>query len=245
MAGRFDPASPVVQARVVGLLNVVTLAAGTFAGFVHGRLVVPGDAATTASRIAASEPLFRLGIVSALAMYVVFAVSVCLLYPLLAPAGRNLAIVMAVLALLGVPIAMLNQVHQSAALMLLSGADHLRGFGDDERRGLVMLFLDLHRQGNLVGVIFWGLWLFPLGLLVHRSGFFPRTLGVLLMVGCLGWLVVFIQRFFLPAWQALTYARYAAHVAELSWTLWLLVRGVDRGQWDRRATTVDSSVGRP
>jgi hypothetical protein len=227
--------SPIVLARAVGLLNLVVLASGTFAGSVSARLVVPGDAAATARNITASELLFRLGFVSGLLMYLIFVFSVWLLYRLLASVDEPLARLMVMLVLVGVSIAMLNQVHQSAALILLSGVDYLKAFNADQIQGQVMFFLDLHKQGGLVGAIFWGLWLFPLGLLVFRSGFFPRILGVLLMLGSLGWLLVPLQRFLLPGYEALAYSRFAAHVAEMSWTLWLLIRGLNVERWPYRS----------
>jgi hypothetical protein len=96
-----------------------------------------------------------------------------------------------------------------------------------------MLFLRLHGQGSLIAAIFWGLWLFPLGWLVFKSGFLPRVLGVFLMTGCFGWLLLFLQRFLFPSCEALAYSRFAAHFAELSWILWLLIKGVDVKQWEK------------
>jgi hypothetical protein len=234
MTMRTSETSPLASARVVGLLNLVILAAGSYAGSVHTRLVVPGDAATTAKNILASESMFRLGIASGLVMYVVFALAVWVLYRLLEPVDRQHAALMVMLALVGVAIAMLNQANQSVTLLLLTSAEYLKAFGADQRDAQVMLFLDLHRQGGLVGAIFWGLWLFPLGFLVFKSGFFPRVLGVLLMIGCFGWLAVPVQRLLFPSYPALAASRYAAHIAELSWTLWLLIMGVNVDEWRKR-----------
>lgn len=218
--------SPLVYARVAGLLALIVLASGSFAGFVNTRLVVPGDAATTADNIVASESLFRLGVVSGLIMYTVFIVYVVVLYKLLKPVDQSHALLMVIFALVGVPIAMLNQVNQAAALLLLSGADYLKVLTADQIDAQAMLFLRLHSQGNLVAAIFWGLWLFPLGLLVFKSGYCPRILGVLLMIGCFGWLILVLQRFLFPSYEALAYSRFAAHIAELSWMSWLLIKGV-------------------
>lgn len=235
MTDRATDTSPRICARVAGLLALIALVSGSFAGFVNTRLVVPGDAATTAKNIMASESLFRLGIVSGLIMYTVFILYALILYKLLKPVNKNYALLMVVLALVGVPIAMLNQINQSAALLLLSGADYLKVFAADQIHAQVMLFLRLHSHGNLIAAIFWGLWLFPLGLLVFKSGYFPRILGVLLMIGCFGWLILFLQRFLFPSYEALAYSRFAAHIAELSWMLWLLIKGVNVEQWKKRA----------
>lgn len=234
MAERSGEISPAPYARAAGLLALASLVAGSFSGYVYSRLIVPGDAATTASNILASETLFRAGFVSGLVLYTVFIFYVWVLYRLLQPVDAGQAGLMALLGLVGVPIALLNQVHQAAAWLLLSGADYLKVLAPDQLQAQAMFFLDLSQQGGLVGAIFWGLWLFPLGYLVFKSGFFPRTLGVLLMIGCFGWLTVVLQRFLLPDLPVLGYARYAAHVAELSWMLWLLIRGVNVERWNER-----------
>lgn len=227
--------SPITYARGAGFLALLTLIAGSFAGYVHSSLVVSGDAVSTANNIMASESLFRLGIVSSLAMYTIFIFYALILYRLLKPVNTNHALLMLVLALIGVPIAMLNQVNPSAVLLLLSGADYLNMLSPDQINAQVTFFLRLQGYGNLIGIIFWGLWLFPLGLLVYRSGFFPRILGILLMIGCFGWLTVIIQRFLFPGFETLAYARYAAHIAELLWMLWLLIKGVNVEKWKERA----------
>lgn len=227
--------SPLLYARGAGLLALCTLILGSFAGFVSTRLVVRGDAVLTADNIAASESLFRLGVVGGLAMYVVFILYVLVLYKLLAPVDTNHAVLMVVFALVGVAIAMLNQVNQAAALLLLSGADYLTALTADQIQAQVMLFLGLHLHGGLIAAIFWGLWLFPLGWLVFRSGYFPKILGVLLMIGCFGWLILFLQRFLFPSYEAVGYSRFAAHVAELTWMLWLLIKGVNVERWEELA----------
>lgn len=223
------------QARVAGVLAVVMLAAGTYAASVHARLVMPGDAAKTAANILASPSSFRFAIGGSLILYLAFLVYAVLLHRLLRVVDGMLALLMLALALVGTAVALGNQVHALAALQLLSGADYLKVVPSDQLHAQVLLFLQLHSQGNLIGVIFWGLWLFPLGMLVYRSGFLPRILGILLMIGCFGWLSVFLQRFALPNVKALAGVQYAAHVAELSFVLWLLIKGVDAGRWEQRA----------
>ncbi|MGD8428040.1 MAG: DUF4386 domain-containing protein [Balneolaceae bacterium] len=223
--------SPLTYARIAGFLALLILIAGSFSGYIHSNLVVTSDAATTANNIIASEVLFRLGIVSSLAMYTIFIFYVLILHRLLKPVEENHALIMLVLALTGVPIAMLNQLNPSAVLLLLSDANYLNVFTPDQLHAQVMFFLRLQGYGSLIGVIFWGLWLFPLGWLVYQSGFYPKILGILLMIGCFGWLIVVLQRFLLPAYKFLEYSRYAAHLAELFWMLWLLTKGINVEKW--------------
>lgn len=97
-----------------------------------------------------------------------------------------------------------------------------------------MYLLKLQGYGNLIAIIFWGLWLFPLGWLVFKSGYLPKYLGILLIIGCIGWLIVFLQRYHLREYGFLAYSRYSAHIAELLWMLWLLTKGVNVEKWKER-----------
>jgi hypothetical protein len=220
--------SPVAHARVAGLLGLLALASGSFTGYVSGRLVVRADAALTASNILASELLFRLGIASSLAMMIAFLFYALLLYRLLKPVNRNHALAMLALVVASVPLFLLNQAFQYAALPLAR----------DQLHRELQLFLELHRLGNLIAGLFFGLWLFPLGLLVFRSGFLPRALGLLLMVGSPGYLVLFAQAFFFPGSERTLWTNpllVVTHLAELATMLWLLAKGVDAGEWPRKA----------
>ena len=133
---------------------------------------------------------------------------------------------MVVFALVGIPIAMLNTLNRVAALVLLNGADFLEVFGVDQLHALVMLFLNLNEQGVLIAQLFWGLWLFPLGYLVYKSGYFPRILGVLLMIGCFGYLLdsfsifLFNEEIILPVSILLT-------SGEILFMGWLLIKGAN------------------
>jgi Domain of unknown function (DUF4386) len=228
MTKRGAESSPLTYARGVGILSVVALVCGSFPVFVESRLIVPGNAAATAQNIVASEPLFRLGIVSMLLMNAVYLVAVLGWYRLLAPVSANLAALMVVLILVSFPIAMLNELNQFAALRSAQDQNHAQ----------MTLFLDLHKHGLLIAGIFAGLWLFPLGLLVFLSGYLPRILGVLLMVGCFGYLIRFVQGFLFPGHEASIWTNPAVvvtHVAELSMMVWLLIKGVDVERWERRA----------
>jgi hypothetical protein len=132
---------------------------------------------------------------------------------------------MLALVVASVPIYMLNTVNQFAVLRLAS----------EGLREQVRLYLDLHRFGNLVASIFFGLWLFPLGLLVYRSGFLPRFLGVLLILGSPGYVVLFAQAFFSPGAEQTLWSPLllVTHLAELSLLLWLLIKGVHVDRWER------------
>ena len=220
-------------ARIAGLLYVVPWVLSIFAFILRQNLIVPGDAATTANNIIASELLFRLGIVLDLIVQVVFVLLVLVLYNLLKSVNRNHALLMVIFFLVSVPIAMLNMLDQVAVLLLLNGADYLTIFTAVQLQALVPLFLDLHDAGIMIAYIFWGLWLFPLGYLVYKSGFLPRILGVLLMISCFGYLIDFFTFFLLPDF-GVAINMYTGW-AELLLCLWLLIKGVNVGQWEKRA----------
>jgi hypothetical protein len=147
-----------------------------------------------------------------------------LLYRLLRRVNSHHAMTMLVLVVASVSIFMLNQVNLFALLPLALGRQHEQ----------VSLFLELHRFGNSVAAIFFGLWLFPLGLLVYRSGFLPRFLGILLIVGTLGYLILFVEAFFYPGSERTLWSNpflVVTHLSELALLLWLLIRGVNLEQW--------------
>jgi hypothetical protein len=132
---------------------------------------------------------------------------------------------MVIFLLLGIPIAMLNELNQFAVLSLLNGTDQLHA--------LVPLFLDLHQHGINISQIFWGLWLFPMGYLVFKSDFLPRVLGILLMIGCFGYLVDSFTFFLFPNLHV-AISQFTS-IGELLLALWLLIKGVNAEQWEKRA----------
>jgi hypothetical protein len=186
-------------ARVAGVLYLLMFPLSMFTVFfVRPNLIVPGDAATTANNIMASAGLFRSSIVSWLIGQTIFIFLVLALRRLLKPVNENQALVMLILALAGIPIAFVNELNNLAVLLLLSGADYLTAFEADQLHALVMFFLDLYDRGVIIAGVFWGLWLFPLGYLVFKSSFLPRILGVLLLIGGLGYVIDTVAFFLLP-----------------------------------------------
>jgi len=234
MTNRTAETSPLIYARVAGFLYLIMFPLGIFGMFyVPSILIVPGDAATTANNIMASESLFRLSIVSALMVQIVNIFLVLVLYKLLKPVNKNHALLMVIFILVGAPIAMLNELNRFVALLLLSGADYLTVFTADQLQALVPLFLDLHEHGiNNIAGIFWGLWLFPMGYLVFKSGFLPRILGILLMIGCFGYLIDSFAIFLFPSFKEIALFTFWG---EVLFPLWLLIKGVNVEQWEKRA----------
>ena len=164
--------------RLAGLLYVLVSIVGFFAmGYVPDKLIIHGNAAATANNIAASESLFRLGIAGELLGQAAFIFVALALYDLLKEVNRRHASLTVMLIVVSIPIAFLNELNSFAALILVRGADFLSIFDKPQRDALAMLFLNLHGRGFVVAEIFWGLWLFPLALLVYKSRFLPRFWG--------------------------------------------------------------------
>jgi uncharacterized protein DUF4386 len=215
------------RARIAGGLYLVNGAAGFFGIiYVPSRLMVSGNAAATAQNILASERLFRFGIASELICAVEFIFLLWALYRLLCGVNKTHASLMVILGLAFVPLMCVNVLNEIAALTLLRGADFLSGLGEPQREAMAMLFLDLHRFGYVVGWIF-GPWLFFFGLLVFKSGFLPRILGVLLIAACFGYLADCLTPFLLPSYANLVsrIANIPLSLGEPAIILWLLIRG--------------------
>jgi hypothetical protein len=194
--------------------------------YVPSKLIVHGNATATANNIAASETLFRLGIAANLISQILFMWVALALYDLLKGVNQRHASLMLTLIVVSIPIALLNELNAIAALILVRGADFLAAFAKPQRDALAMLFLNLHSHGFDVAAIFWGLWLFPLGLLVYRSGFFPRILGVLLMAHCFYYLITRFASLVLPQYESIV-DRWMTPLkfGELLFMVWLLIVG--------------------
>jgi hypothetical protein len=227
MTTRTAETSPFLIARVAGFLYLLVIPLGIFGAlYVPSKLIVPGNAAATARNLVASESLFRLGIVSDLLAPIVLILVVLALYQLLKPVNKTMALLMVMFVLVGAPMSMLNKLNQFAAIQLLSGADYLAVFTQEQLQALALLFLRLHNQASTIGFIFWGLWLFPLGYLVFKSGFFPRILGILLMIACVGYLTDSFATFL---GYTVNVGVFAA-LGEVLFILWLLIKGLNVDQ---------------
>jgi hypothetical protein len=230
--------NPNKTARIAGFLYLAMLPLSIFSlSYVRESLIVPGDATATVNNIMASESLFRAAVVSGLIYQVLFVFFVLACHKLLKPVNNNYALLMVIFALVSVPIAILNELNQIAALLLLSGADYLTVFEAGQLHALVLLFLDLHENGILIGTISWGLWLFPLGYLVCRSGFLPRVLGVLLIINGFGYLLDSYTQFLLPNYEAVISPLITLLTLPgcVLFILWLLIKGVNVERWEKRA----------
>ncbi len=226
--------NPNKTARVAGYLYLMLFPLGIFGIiYVPSSLIVLGDAATTASNIMANELLYRLSIVTALTLQIVYIFLALALYKLLNPVDKNNAVLMVILVLVAAPIAMLNELNHVAVLLVLSGSDLLTTFSLDQVQASVPLFLNLHEHGVFIAQIFWGLWLFPMGYLIFKSNFLPKALGILMIIGGFGYLVDSFVYFIFPDFDV-TVSEFT-FLGELLLPLWLMFKGVNHEQWENYA----------
>ena len=223
-------------ARIAGVLYVLLVLTGVFSLiYVPTTLVVFGDATATAENIRSSELLFRSGILSGLVSNVIFVFLVLALYRLLKETSHKQAMLMVTLVVISVATGFANTINQLGALIALSGADFLSVFEKPELDAIAYLFIRLNSWGIQIIQIFWGLWLFPFGLLVYRSGFIPKILGVLLMIAGFGYLLGSLMFQILPQYDdALSTFIMVLEMGELPIIFWLLIVGAKAQSEERQ-----------
>ena len=205
------------QQQVVTILRVlypIWVVFGLFSiMYVPSVLIVPGDAATTAIKITSNEFLFRSGIVGSLITQLIFIFTALFLFKLFEAVNKNYASLMVILALVSVPIAMLNELNSFAALMSVKNPEQM------------LFFLDLNTQGINVASIFWGLWLFPLGFLSYKSGFFPKIIGIAVLIGGIGYTLGSFIKILAPNLEVLASIFDIMDFGEVIFAGWLVIMG--------------------
>jgi hypothetical protein len=192
--------------------------------FIRPGIIVPGDAAATVKNIAASEALFRLSLLSDLIRQALLVLLPLILYKLLKPVNKTIAALMVILALICVPISLLNELNHVAVLLLSSGAGDWSALKADQLQALATFFLELRRYGTFIPQLF-SFWIALLGYLVFRSGFLPRVLGVLLIAAGSCYSILAVLFFLFPTLET-TPVGLGAFIAEALFYLWLLIKGV-------------------
>jgi hypothetical protein len=214
-------------ARRAGVLYLIACLPAPFAlVYVPARLFVAGDLTTTADNIRASDGLLRLSIASELVSCLGLILSAFALYRLFRDVDRRLAIATAVLMWISIPIQLLNLANDGAALLLTSSATYQSAFTKEQVDALAYLFLRVHAFGIQIAQVFWGLWLFPWGLVAMRSQFIPRWIGGAIMVAGTGYVMNSAAAMFFPGLAAtVTPIGMAMGAGELAMINWLLFWG--------------------
>lgn len=210
-------------ALLMGLPAVINLEV------VPNALIVSGDAAASSASIVASEMTWRIGILAGLVSGVGFLLYGLALYDLFEDVDRKQARLLLTMVIASVAVGLANLVHMIVPLVLLSGADYLATFSASQRETLAYGFLRLHNTGQGLEMAFWGLWLFPFGVLVRRSGFFPRILGTFLVIGCFAYLAASFTTLVLPELRSVVWMILMPlfALAELPILLWFFIKGVN------------------
>lgn len=213
-------------ARMAGFFYFLYFVAQITSDLWRDSFIVLGDAAATAGNIMAHEGSFTVTAVGDLVTATLFFLAAWALYVLLKPVNKNLALLFMLLNLAGVAVHFTSGLNLFAALQLLNGPGYLNVFRPDQLQALAMFFLDLQHKGFLMAQLFYGVWLFPLGYTVYKSGFLPRVLGIVLMIHCFTWTSTFFQVFLFPGFEVLHYVSWPlGFIAEGGLTLWLLIMG--------------------
>lgn len=214
------------QSRIAALLYFISCLPAPFALlYVPSVLIVRGDAAATASNVRDSETLLRLGMAVELfsATMVIFAVLA--FYHLFKAVSQKHALAMMILFLVSIPISYLNVLNDLAALTFARGPAFLSAvFDKAQLDALVTFFLRLHNQGVVLAQIFWGLWLFPFGIVVMRSGFIPRFVGIAAMLAGFGYVISSSVSLFFPAFAQWGQLAMVLGIGELA-IAWMLIWG--------------------
>jgi hypothetical protein len=232
--------SPKTKARLAGLLLLITMVGGGFAqGFIAGSLIVSGDAAATANNIVTHEPLYRL----AFAIYLIemacqIAMTV-LLYDLLKPVSKTGSALAAAFGLVGCTIKTLARLFFFAPVLVLGGAHYLSVFDPKQLESLAFFSLRLNYTVETIAMVFFGLNTLVTGYLVLRSTFLPRALGVVSLVGGLGWLLYLYEPLArrLESWIVGT-----GVIGALAMVLWFLVNGVNEQRWQEQANVNTGAI---
>jgi hypothetical protein len=217
----------VKTARIAGAIYLSMIITGPFSLiYVPGKLIVRGNATATAANILAHDTMFRFAIVAGLFGQVIFICLAIALYRLLSDVSKNWARLMVGLVLVSAAVGFVDELNNLGARILFRGGELLSVFDKTQLDALGMFFIRLHGQGIMIAEIFWGLWLFPFGLLVFRSGFLPRWIGVWLMINCFGYVVLSMMALFFPAYtDKLFLWLQPVLFGELAIMLYLLIKG--------------------
>ena len=233
--------SPQFYARLCGILYLVNIACGAFGqAFVRAGMMVPGDATATAHHILAPETLFRLSIAGDLIMHITDLPTTLILYFLLRPISRDLSLLAALFSMVQTAALIANKLNLITALLFLGNANSLTAFSGAQREQLARLALIQHDSGFAIGLVFFGCSCLFVGYLMFRSEYFPKALGVLQAVAGASYLLNSFAFLLLPSIaDRVSFVLLFSFVGELTTALWLVVKGVRLGVWERKVQHVD------
>lgn len=234
---RLDPQRAQILARVGGVLYLIIIAIGTLGeSVVRGSIVVSGDAAATAANLRSMEGLWRLGVAGEVVLLACAVGVMVILYLLLRPVSRGLAQAAVLFNLVSIAIEGVAAVSLAATLQPLSSAAYLTAFTPEQLHALSMLSIRAHGTGFGIALIFFGVVCVLWGIMIYRSGYMPRAIGVLMQIAGICYLVNSFSLLLSPWLSNLVFPMILIPplVAELSLALWLLLKGVKAERWNQR-----------
>lgn len=225
-----DAASGTAQrkfARAAGLFYLAYIVTFALSTVMQSKPIVWGNADRTAQAIATAQGIFRLGVAMELTAALLFLLAAWSLYATFQPISKNLSLLFLLLNVVGVGIECVNALLHFAASLLFGGDSYLQSFSPDQQHALGLLLLKVSGSGNMVTVLFYGAWLFPLGYLAIRSRLLPKVFGILLLADGISLILCFTQLWFLPGREKWTYPLFPLmFIAECGFGLWLAIKGV-------------------
>tara|TARA_R110002167_G_scaffold128570_9_gene310928 strand:+ start:4613 stop:5305 length:693 start_codon:yes stop_codon:yes gene_type:complete len=221
------------NARLSGLIYLVLIISGIIGlAYIPSQLINRDSTSDTVANLTHSEMLFKLGILSEIICFISFLFLALSLYNLLKEVNKNVAKLMVVFIIISVSMSFVNILNKFSVLTLLHQAEYMKDMSPDYIASQIMLYLDFYANGNKLVAIFWGLWLFPFGYLVYKSGFLPKILGIFLMLGCFGYLVEFVGPFLFSSYRDYevlgTIIGIPSPIGEFGICLWLLIMGTKK-----------------
>ena len=217
------------SARIAGLLYLLLAITGGFGiMYVPSSILVTGDAAATANNIVTSEFTFRLSMISNLVSSVLYIFLALALGRLFKEVDAKHVKLMLSLVIIAVPIGIVNVINLIAAQSIAGGSDFLGTFEQEQRNDLALFFLNLYNSGLSLAGIFWGLWLYPFGMLVIKSKFIPKIFGILLIIGCFAYVLDSFIALLVPEYKEMLspILMLPLAIGEFSIIFWLLIKGV-------------------
>jgi hypothetical protein len=244
MANHTVETSPQIYARIGGLLYLIVIVIGFCTEFfVRDKLTVSGDATATANNIMASESLWRISIAGDLILLVCAVALTLILYVLLRPVNKNLALLAVFFNLVEFPIEAVSKLYLFAALFLSGNADYLKAFEPHQLHALAKISLKVHDYGFGIDLVFFGFACIIYGYLLFRSGYFPKTLGVLMTIAGLSYLTNSFTLILAPTYAGtILPILVLALIGESSLCLWLIVKGVNVPKWEKQVSAVGQSA---
>ncbi|HLO30227.1 MAG TPA: DUF4386 domain-containing protein [Anaerolineales bacterium] len=235
MRARTIQTSPQIYARIGGVLYLITIVLGAVEElFVRGRIVVPGDTAATAANLRSMESLWRFGIASELFLGICTIALTLILYVLLKPVNRELALLATFFSLIAIAVETAYSLQLVEALYPLGNAVYLKAFTPEQLYAMSSLSIRAHGDGFGIALLFFGCF-FPIaGYLIFKSGYFPKAIGILYMIPGLSYLMSSFALILAPTFAGRFYFVIAgpALIGEASLCLWLLLKGVNLEKWE-------------